>query len=100
MSVLNLHSSSHLYICYIGIIRSFKARYKKLHVRWRMDLIEANMERRINVQEAFKFADESWNSIGGEIIRSFRINSEIVEAPQVADLRAQHYYQQSSLTFQ
>ena len=37
-------------------------------MQWRMDLIEANMERRLNVLEAIQFAFESWNSVGGEII--------------------------------
>ena len=50
--------------------RSFKARYKKLHMRWRMGLIEANMELRLSVLEAIYFAAESWNNVGGEIFRS------------------------------
>ena len=41
------------------IIRSFKAHYKKLHMRWRMDLIEANIKRRLNVLEDIEFAAES-----------------------------------------
>ena len=39
-----------------------KARYKKLPVRWRMDLIEENMERTLNILEAIKFAAESWEN--------------------------------------
>ena len=69
-------------------------------MRWRMDLIEANMECRLNVLEAIEFAAESWNSIGGEIIRSCSITIGIVEAPKVADLRAQNDYRKSSLDFQ
>ena len=69
-------------------------------MRWRMDLIEANMERRLNVLEAIEFAAESWNGIGGEIIRSYWIKSGTIETPQVADLRAQNDYRQSSLAFQ
>ena len=69
-------------------------------MRWRMDLIEANMERRLTVLEAIEFAAERWNIIGGEIIRSCWIKSGIIEAPQVADLRAQTDYLQSILAFQ
>lgn len=65
-----------------------------------MDLIEANMERKLNVLEAIEFASESWNSIGGPIIRSCWIKTEIIDAPQVADLRAQNEYRQASLAFQ
>ena len=69
-------------------------------MRWRMDLIEENMESRLNVIEAIEFAAESWNSTGGEIIRSCWTKIGIVEAPQVADSRAQKDYRQSSLAFQ
>ena len=69
-------------------------------MQWRMDLIEANMERRLNVLEAIQFAFESWNSVGGEIIWSCWIKSGFIEAPQAEDLRAQNDYRQSSLSFQ
>ena len=64
-----------------------------------MDLIEANMERRLNLLEAIEFAAESWNS-GGEIIRRCWIKGGVIEASQVADLRAQNDYRQSRLAFQ
>ena len=66
-------------------------------MRWRMDLIEANMERGHNVLKAIELAAESWNSIGGEINR--RIKSGIIKASQVADFRAQNEYRQSILVF-
>ena len=60
-------TSPYLHICYISIIRSFKSRYEKLHMRLNlrsmfasiMDLIEANREPRLNVLEAIEFAAES-----------------------------------------
>lgn len=67
------------------IIRSFKSRYKKLHMRWRMDLIEARMERKLNVLEAIAFAAENWNSIGGDIIRSYWLKTELIDAPAATD---------------
>ena len=53
-----------------------------------------------NVLEAIEFAAEIWNSIAGEIIRSRWIKSGVIEAPKVADLRAQNDYRQSSISFE
>ena len=47
----------------INIIRLLNTCYKIFYMRWRMDLIEANMEHRLNVLEAV--ASESRNTIGG-----------------------------------
>ena len=65
-----------------------------------MDLIEENMERILNVLKAIEFAAESLKSIGGVIIRSCWIKSEIIEVSQIADMRAQNDYRQPSLAFQ
>ena len=54
-----------------------------------MDLIGANMERRLNVLVSIEFAAKSWNTIGAKFIQSFWIKSEIIEAPQIANIRAQ-----------
>ncbi|CAI5732649.1 unnamed protein product [Hyaloperonospora brassicae] len=42
------------------------------------------MERRLNVLKAIEFAAESWNSIGGDIIRSCWDESGVIEAPQLS----------------
>ena len=68
----------------IYIIRSLIACYKKLHMQWRMDLNEANMERRLNFLEALEFAAGRWNSFVWMIIRSCWIKSESIEAPHIA----------------
>ncbi|KAE9020742.1 hypothetical protein PR002_g12449 [Phytophthora rubi] len=39
-----------------GIIRSFKARYRKYFVRWCLDALEANITRKLNVLEAVQFS--------------------------------------------
>ena len=54
-----------------------------------MDLIKADVECILNVLEAIEFSAESWNSIGGVFIRFFWIENEIIEAPHIANLRAQ-----------
>ena len=53
----------------INIIRYLIACYKKFHTWYRMDLIEANMEHRLNVLEAVEFASESRNTIGGVSVK-------------------------------
>ena len=50
-----------------------------------MDLIDANMERRLNVPEVIEFAVESWNTISGVFIRSSGIITAIIDAPQIAN---------------
>ena len=49
-----------------------------------MDLIEAKMERRLNVQKAIEFVAESWNSIGG---RSFEVAGSKVRSSKRHRLR-------------
>ena len=57
------------------------------------------MERRLDILESIGVAAEIWGSIRGVIIRICWIKSEIIEAPHVADLRAQNDYRTSSLAF-
>ena len=47
-------------------------------------LIEANVERILNVLEAIEFAAGRWNSFVWMIIRSCWIKSESIEAPHIA----------------
>ena len=61
-----------------------------------MILIEANMERKLNVLEAIEFAAEIWNTIGGVFIRIFWIKSDIIEAPQIANKRSQMIIESSA----
>ena len=53
-------------------------------MRWRIDLIEANLESRLIVLKAIDFAAESWDSIGAAFIWSFWFKSEIIKAAQIA----------------
>ncbi|KAG4037072.1 hypothetical protein PC123_g27360, partial [Phytophthora cactorum] len=50
-----------------GIIRSFKARYRKLFVRWCLDAVEADLTRTLNVLEVVQFSIEAW---AGEVRNS------------------------------
>lgn len=69
-------------------------------MRWRMDLIEARMERKLNVLEAIELAAESWNSIGGDIIRSCWLKTELIDAPAAADFQTENEYRRHSMAFQ
>ena len=58
-------------------------------MRWRMDLTEANMKRRLDLLDAIELAAENQNSIDGGSIQNGWIKIQIIEAPRVSTLRAQ-----------
>jgi DDE superfamily endonuclease len=68
----------------VGIIRSFKARYRKKLVRWLLDAVHANLKRKLNMLEAVRFAITSWNEVPKEVIQRCWAHCGIVDGVTIA----------------
>ena len=79
----------------IGIIRSFKARYRRKLVRWLLDALHAKIDRKINILEAIRFAISSWEEIPAETIRNCWEKCDIVDAVTAATMAQQRNYHQA-----
>jgi hypothetical protein len=76
-----------------GIIRCFKARYKRQYVQWLVDNIEAgSVQKNISLIDSIVFAVKSWLSIEETIISNCWLHSGIVPAPEAAVLKAESDY--------
>nr|CCA20949.1 CENPB protein Homeodomainlike putative [Albugo laibachii Nc14] len=83
-----------------GIIRSFKARYKKLFLRWCLDLVESNTVRKLNLLEAIEFSIESWRSVSEQVIRNCWVKTGLIDAIINAELQSTNDYRLNSIPFQ
>ncbi|OWY99583.1 CENPB protein Homeodomainlike [Phytophthora megakarya] len=70
-----------------GIIRLFKARYRRRFVRWCIDAFESNIKRKLNVFEAIQFSIDSWGDVSADCIRNCWVKARIVNAVVMAELR-------------
>ncbi|KAE8999877.1 hypothetical protein PR002_g18335 [Phytophthora rubi] len=70
-----------------GIIRSFKARYRRRFVRWCLDAIEGGIKRKLNLLEAIQFSIESWGDVSADCIRNCWVKSRIVDAALLSEIR-------------
>lgn len=83
-----------------GIIRSFKARYKKFFLRWCLDLVESNTERKLTLLEAIEFSIESWSSVDEQVIRNCWVKTGLIDALTTAEFQSNNDYRSSSTAFQ
>ncbi|KAE9053055.1 hypothetical protein PF010_g33065, partial [Phytophthora fragariae] len=70
-----------------GIIRSFKARYRRRFVRWCLDAIEGGIKRKLNLLEAIQFSIESWGDVSADCIRNCWVKSRIIDAALLSEIR-------------
>ena len=70
----------------IGIIRAFKARYRKKFVRWILDAIHIRIDRKLNILEAEGFAISSWEEVPDQVICNCWTKCATVGAVTMADL--------------
>nr|CCA19124.1 AlNc14C64G4573 [Albugo laibachii Nc14] len=83
-----------------GIIRSFKARYKKLLFRWCLDLVESNTLRKLTLLEAIEFSIESWRSVSEQVIRNCWGKTGLIDAIINAEYQSNNDYRLNSIPFQ
>ena len=70
----------------IGIIRSFKARYRKRFVRWLLDAIHTRINRKLDILDAVRFAISSCEEVPEQVICNCWSKCDIVEAVTMAYL--------------
>ena len=83
-----------------GIIRSFKARYKKLFLQWCLDLVESNTVRKLTLLEAIEFSIKSWRSVSEQVIRNCWVKTELIDAIINAELQSNNDDRLNSIPFQ
>ncbi|EGZ11465.1 hypothetical protein PHYSODRAFT_521014 [Phytophthora sojae] len=75
-----------------GIIRSFKARYRKYFVRWCLDALEANITRKLNVLEAVQFSIDAWAGVTPTTITNCWVKTRILGGKMLGRTRADTDY--------
>nr|CCA15684.1 AlNc14C13G1601 [Albugo laibachii Nc14] len=83
-----------------GIIRSFKARYKKLFLRRCLHLVKSNTERKLTLLEAIEFSIESWRSFSEQVIRNCWVKTGPIDAIINAEFQSKNDYRLKSIPFQ
>jgi hypothetical protein len=78
-----------------GIIRSFKARYRKKLVRWLLDAIHAKIDRKLDILEAVRFAISSWEDVPDQVIRNCWCKCAIMDPTTIAELTQMRDYSKS-----
>ncbi|KAG6580113.1 uncharacterized protein IUM83_15760 [Phytophthora cinnamomi] len=76
----------------IGIIWSFKARYRKYFVRWCLDALEANITRKLNVLEAVQFSIDAWAGVTPTTITNCWVKTRILGGTMLGRVRADANY--------
>lgn len=67
-----------------GIIRSFKARYRRHLVRWMVDNVTANISNaKLSIIDGIKFAIDSWESIPPQLIENCWVKCAFIPRPTV-----------------
>ncbi|KAG2945075.1 hypothetical protein PC117_g8741 [Phytophthora cactorum] len=70
-----------------GTIRSFKARYRRCFVQWCLDAIEGGIKRKLKVPKAIHINIDSWAGVSSDCIRSCWVQSRIVDARLLGEIR-------------
>jgi DDE superfamily endonuclease len=82
----------------VGIIRSFKARYRRKLVRWQLDAMHSKLDRKINILEAIRFAISAWDEIPSQLIQNCWLKCDIADAITAAKHTQDKDYKRSICT--
>ena len=84
------NTTSYLQPLDAGIIRSFKAHYKKHFFQWLVDQIGAKGVLQIDLLSSIQFVIQAWDEVSGNTFSNCWCSTKIMSAPVMAQIKSEN----------